>query len=109
MTNSMPNQFGEKIRKLREKKGARLRVVAASLDIDQSLLSKYERGERIPNDFFVKQIAKYFAFNEDELRALLLSDKFLADAGNISVAGRALRIAEQQLKYSLGKKGVKDE
>ena len=38
--------FGEYIRRIREANGLPLRKLAASLDIDQSTLSKIERNER---------------------------------------------------------------
>lgn len=95
----MTNQLGSKLRELRAKKGAKLREAAAALDIDQSLLSKYERGERLPNESFIKKVAKYFSCDERELLALLLSDRFLTEAKDSSLAGQALKIAEQQIKY----------
>lgn len=95
----MTNQLGSKLRELRAKKGAKLRKVAAVLDIDQSLLSKYERGERLPNEGFIKKVAKHFSYDERELLALLLSDRFLTEAKDSLLAGQALKIAEQQIKY----------
>ena len=43
------DSFGERVRKLREQADMPLRKLAALLDIDQSTLSKIERGERKPN------------------------------------------------------------
>ena len=40
--------FGEIIREAREKKNYILRHVGAELDIDQAIISKFERGERKP-------------------------------------------------------------
>lgn len=40
------NSFGEYLRDKREQLGLPLRKVAAELDIDTSILSKIERGER---------------------------------------------------------------
>ena len=42
----MSNQFGNKIRQLREKNNLLLRQVAPVIDIDTPQLSKIERGER---------------------------------------------------------------
>jgi transcriptional regulator with XRE-family HTH domain len=97
----MPNQFSSKLRELREKKGVQLRRVAAALDVDQSLLSKYERGERLPNEAFVKKVAKYFSFDANELLALLISERFLSQVGDSSLAAKALKIAEKSIKYGL--------
>jgi transcriptional regulator with XRE-family HTH domain len=81
-------------------KQLQLRKVAAALDVDQSLLSKYERGDRLPAQDFLKKLAKYFSFDEKELMALWLSEKFLAEVEDSSIAGKALKIAEEQLRYS---------
>jgi transcriptional regulator with XRE-family HTH domain len=43
----MSNQFGSKIRELREYNNLLLRQVAPFIDIDTPQLSKIERGERI--------------------------------------------------------------
>ena len=40
------NSFGEYLRDKREQAGLPLRKIAAELDIDTSVLSKIERGER---------------------------------------------------------------
>ena len=40
--------IAEIIRELREQNGLLLRQVAAEIEIDQALLSKIERGERMP-------------------------------------------------------------
>jgi ribosome-binding protein aMBF1 (putative translation factor) len=42
------SNFGSLIRTAREDKGLFLRQVAAELDIDQAIISKFERNERKP-------------------------------------------------------------
>ena len=100
LSMQMTGRLGEKIRELRTMKRLQLRKAAAALDVDQSLLSKYERGDRLPAQDFVKKVAKYFSFDEKELVALWLSEKFLAEVKDSSVAGKALKIAEEQIRYS---------
>jgi transcriptional regulator with XRE-family HTH domain len=46
--------IGEIIRELREQKSLLLRQVAAEIEIDQALLSKIERNERMPTKEQVK-------------------------------------------------------
>jgi transcriptional regulator with XRE-family HTH domain len=41
--------FGEIIKTERENKGLILRKVASALDIDQAIVSKFQRGDRIPS------------------------------------------------------------
>jgi transcriptional regulator with XRE-family HTH domain len=93
-----------RLRSLRVEKNLQLRKAAAALDVDQSLLSKYERGQRLPNERFLKKAAQYFSCDEEELLALLWSERFLNGVPNIKLAGKALRIAEQQVRYHAGKK-----
>jgi transcriptional regulator with XRE-family HTH domain len=96
----MNNEFGSKLRELRVTKGMQLRKAAAALDIDQSLLSKFERGTRLPNESFINRVARHFQYDETELLALWLSDKLLSQVGSYAIAGKALRIAEQRIRFS---------
>jgi transcriptional regulator with XRE-family HTH domain len=52
--------IGEIIRELREQKSLLLRQVAAEIEIDQALLSKIERNERMPTKDQVKTVCKIF-------------------------------------------------
>ncbi|PCJ24182.1 MAG: transcriptional regulator [Flavobacteriales bacterium] len=95
---------GEQIRKLRENKGLPLRKVAAELDIDQSILSKIERGERKATKNQIILIAKIFEVNEKELLINYLSDKVLYELINEDLAVDALKVAEKKIKYGRKKK-----
>jgi len=53
--------FGLYIRTLREKANLPLRKLASSLDIDQSTLSKIERGERQFTSDMIPKIANVFS------------------------------------------------
>lgn len=52
--------IGITLRQLREKKGKTLQEVANDLDLDVSTLSKYETGDRIPQDDIKKKLASYY-------------------------------------------------
>ncbi len=54
--------LGETIRQLREEKELPLPTVAAYLDIDQAIMSKIERGQRIANSQLVVKLAAYLNF-----------------------------------------------
>jgi transcriptional regulator with XRE-family HTH domain len=90
--------IGEQIRKLRDDQGLPLRKVAAELDIDQSVLSKIERGERQASKKQIIQVARIFNVNEKELLINYLSDKVLYDLKNEALAPDALKVAEQKMK-----------
>lgn len=91
--------IGEQIRKLRESKGLPLRKVAAELDIDQSILSKIERGERKATKEQIIQIARIFCVEEKELVINYLSDKVLYDLKDEDLANEALKVAEKKIRY----------
>jgi HTH-type transcriptional regulator, competence development regulator len=91
--------IGEHIRKLREERKLPLRKVAAELDIDQSILSKIERGERKASREQIIQIARIFRVEEKDLIINYLSDKVVYDLINEDLADEALKVAEKKINY----------
>lgn len=91
--------LGETIRKLREEKGLPLRTVAAYLDIDQAILSKIERGQRNASREQVIKLAGFFKVKEDDLLVFWLSDKLVYEVADEEIALKALKAAEEKLKY----------
>jgi transcriptional regulator with XRE-family HTH domain len=91
--------IGEQIRKLREDEGLPLRKVAAELDIDQSILSKIERGERTASKAQIIHIARIFKMDEKELLINYLCDKVLCDLKDEELATEVLKVAEMKIKY----------
>lgn len=93
------DNLGEILRKLREQKALPLRTVAAYLDIDQAILSKIERGQRKATREQIVRLAQYFQAKEDELLIAWLSDKVVDEVENENIAIKALKVAEQKVKY----------
>lgn len=91
--------IGKQIRALREKQGLPLRKVAAELDVDQSILSKIERGERKATREQIVQIARIFNVDEKDLLINYLSDRVLYELKDDDLASEALRVAEQKIRY----------
>jgi HTH-type transcriptional regulator, competence development regulator len=89
---------GELLRKLREEQKQLLREVAAGIGIDQALLSKIERGERLPNKEQVLKFAKYFKIEKNELIIAWLSDRLVNELEDEDLAKDALKIAEQKIE-----------
>lgn len=79
--------------------GLPLRKVAAELDVDQSILSKIERGERKASKDQIIQIAKIFQVDERDLLINYLSDRVLYDLVGEELASDALKVAEKKIKY----------
>jgi len=96
--------LGETIRKRREDKELPLRTVAAYLDIDQAILSKIERGQRNASREQVIKLARFFKIDETDMLVSWLSDKLVYEVANEDVALKALKVAEERVKYQEMKK-----
>ncbi len=90
--------FPEQIRKLREKRLLLQRQVSASLDMDNALYCKIERGDRVAKREQVVALAKIFSTDESELLTLWLADRI-----DTLVNGEDA-IAEKALTMVLNKK-----
>lgn len=75
------NSFGDQIRTSREELNLPLRKVAAELDIDTSILSKIERGERSATSEMIPLLAEILNLDFQELQILFLSNKLFNDFG----------------------------
>ncbi len=92
--------FGEIIRVERENKGLFLRQVAAALDIDQAVISKFEKGERKPSREQVIKFAKYYTLDKELLIVAWLSDKVVYELQDEKLANEALKAAEEKINYN---------
>lgn len=90
--------LGDIIRVEREKRGLLLRQVGAALEVDQALISKYERGERIPTKDQVSRLAKFYKRDENDLMAAWLADKILVELKHEKMALRAMKMVEEKIK-----------
>ncbi|CAN5187431.1 hypothetical protein BH23BAC3_BH23BAC3_08460 [soil metagenome] len=93
------NSFGQKIRTLRETENLLLREVAAAIEIDQALLSKSERSERIATKKQVVALSDFFGIDTKKLLTLWLGEKIADEIENEEVAHDALKVAEATIKY----------
>lgn len=94
----MANQFGDRIRQLREKQNLLLRQVAPQLETDTPMLSKIERGERTAKRVQVKLLSKIFDVPEDDLLSLWLADKVYDVVKGEDMALKALSATEDEVK-----------
>jgi HTH-type transcriptional regulator, competence development regulator len=95
----MSNTLGQILREHRVSKGLLLRQVAAALEMDTALLSKFERNDRKPNKEQVLVFAKYYAMNPDELLVAWLSDRIAGEVQHEELARKALKVAEKKVEY----------
>jgi HTH-type transcriptional regulator, competence development regulator len=100
----LPENLGDYIRQLREQAEMPLRKLAALLDIDQSTLSKLERGERPINRQMLPIIAKTFNVDEKELVVKFMSKQVAYQLAEEKYAKEILVAAEEEIKYQSKKK-----
>ena len=89
--------LGSLLRELREQRKLLIREVAASLSLDQTLLSKIERDERKPTQEQLVSFCKYYKESADEIETLWLSDKIMKELKNHKLADKALDMAKKNL------------
>ena len=94
----MSNQFGNKIRDLREQKNMLLRQVAPLLEIDSPQLSKIERGERQAKKEYIPLFAQLFNVTTDELLTLWLADQVFEVLEGQPMADEALKSVSKKIK-----------
>lgn len=95
----MMETFGENIRKLREQADMPLRKLAALLDIDQSTLSKIERGERRPNVELIDKLSSIFSVDKKSLHINFVSDRVAYEILSEEYSHEILKLAEEKIEY----------
>lgn len=103
----MPDKssFGEFIRKMRQDREEPLRIVAAAVSIDSTLLSRLENGDRFPTEVQISKFAKFFKVPEGELKGRVIADKVTSEYDDDDAALHAAHILkERATPYKTGSK-----
>ncbi|NLF41721.1 MAG: helix-turn-helix transcriptional regulator [Bacteroidales bacterium] len=101
--NIMKTNIGKHIRSLRNQREETLHNVSMGTDIDSPLLSKIERGERLPTKEQLIKLANHFEQNEKELIAKLTAEKIIRDYGTNNETLDAILIVQEQIVNYLKK------
>lgn len=91
--------IGKIIRELREGKDLLVRQVAALLEVDPSLLSKIERGDKRPTREQIKLLSNILETDESELMVAYLSDRLVYEVRDDDLAMEAIKAAKQKIEY----------
>lgn len=59
--------FGARLQHLREKKRISRRLLSDFVDVSKNSITRYERGERLPDIAIASRLADYFGVSVDEL------------------------------------------
>ena len=93
------------IKNAREQKKFKTRELAQMLDIDQSLISKFENGNRKPTKKQVAQLANFLDIDYETLMIAWLKEKILYEIGDDDFAIKAMNMVnEERTAYQLTKK-----
>ena len=108
---SIPNMetLGEYLRKLREENELPIRKVAAVVDVDQSTMGKYERGERLPKRDLLDSFASFFNVSISEMEKRFLTDKVVFSLLDEEDPEMILDDCKQKLAYLRNKKMTQGE
>lgn len=85
------------IQNARKLKGMRSRELANLLGVDQSLISKFENGRRIPTEAQLIQISNILSINLDELMKAWLMQKVLVEVKQYAFADEVLTMVQEEL------------
>ncbi len=91
--------LGDILKVAREEKEMILRKVSAEVDIDQSLISKFEKNERKPTKKQLVRLAKFYKLSEQELLINWHSEKIADDLKYTQATTEILRVAEEKINY----------
>ena len=73
--------------------------VAIALDIDQSLISKYENGSRKPTKEQLLKLSEILQLNYEDLLITWLKERIYDEIGQDEYALKAMMIAEEEIRY----------
>jgi len=91
--------LGKTLKSAREAKGLILRKVAAEVDIDQSLISKFEKNERKPTLKQIIRLAKFYKLSKSDILINWYSEKIADDLKYTESISEILKVAEEKIKY----------
>ena len=91
--------LGNILKVAREEKEMILRKVSAEVDIDQSLISKFEKNERKPTKEQLIRLAKFYNLSEQQLIINWYSEKIAEDLKYTQGTTEILRVAEEKINY----------
>ncbi len=63
----MTSAFSQNLRRLRERRGIKRKVLSELCGLSKNMISRYERGERVPPSDVLEQLADFFGVTMGEL------------------------------------------
>jgi transcriptional regulator with XRE-family HTH domain len=91
------SELGQHLRELRKDKEQTLHQVSVGTNIDSPLLSKLERGERLPTDEQIKKLAKYYKVAETNLKVKATAERIIKEYGVNDTTYEAVNLVMEQI------------
>ncbi len=91
------SELGQYLREFRKNKEQTLHQVSVGTDIDSPLLSKLERGERLPTDEQIKKLAKYYKVAETDLKIKATAERIIKEYGVNDTTYEAVNLVMEQI------------
>lgn len=88
------------LKNAREQKGLKTRELAQLAGIDQALISKFESGTRKPTKDQIIKLSQLLEIDYEILMVAWLKEKILYEIGDDEFALKALKVAEDEIKYN---------
>ncbi len=98
MSDYWSKKLGSIIKEYREANNLPLRKIAASLDLDQSTLSKIEKGERRGSIEMIPVVSRLFNLDYNGLQVDILSEKIIEENKEYPLLQEALVEALNKIK-----------
>ena len=76
-----------------------LKTVAKELSIDQSLISKFEKNDRVPTEQQMVKLSNFYKLNKKEMLIIWHSNKIVNSFKNNASALKILKTAEKQIEH----------
>ena len=90
--------FGQKLKCIRADRKETLHMVAMGTNIDMTLLSKIERGERLPTNDQTQRLAMYFDLDKKQLAVEATAGKILTEYGYNEITYAAVMHVQEKMK-----------
>jgi transcriptional regulator with XRE-family HTH domain len=91
------SELGQYLRELRKDKGQTLHQVSVGTDIDSPLLSKLERGERLPTVEQIKKLSKHYKVSEADLKVKVTAERIIKEYGVNDTTYDAVNLVMEQI------------
>ena len=101
--------FSKIIKDQRVSKGLKLRELASITKIDQTLLSRFEHGDRLPTEDQLIELMSALKLDFKTTRIEWMASKLLKVVGYDEVSIEALQLAESRVEYLVQKRNKKQD